>query len=145
MAERYDTPKIIGARPADLNHQVVSVTSGRKHSCKTPCRDCPWRRDAVGTFPAEAFRLSAHTAYDMSDRTFGCHTTGTTKPSTCAGFLLRGAAHNLAVRLGIIQGTIDMEQVSDGGVELFDSYAEMAVANGVDPDDPILSPCRTRN
>ncbi|AVK09334.1 DUF6283 family protein [Pseudomonas aeruginosa] len=35
-----------------------------------------------------------------------------------------------------------MNQVSDGGVDLFDSYAEMAIANGVDPEDPILKPCR---
>ena len=52
------------------------------------------------------------------------------------------ADHNLSVRLNLINGELDMNQVSDGGVDLFDSYAEMAIANGVDPEDPILKPCR---
>lgn len=68
--------------------------------------------------------------------------TGKEKPTTCAGFLLRGADHNLSVRLNLINGELGLNQVSDGGVDLFDSYAEMAIANGVDPEDPILKPCR---
>ena len=28
------------------------------------------------------------------------------------------------------------------GLELFESYREMAIANGVDPDDPVLADCR---
>lgn len=145
MTKHNCKPDIIEARPADWNHQVVTVQSARRHSCKKPCQDCPWRRDAVGIFPAEAFRLSAHTAYDMNDRTFGCHSTGTAKPSLCAGFLLRGAKHNLSVRLGMLGGTIEMDQVYDGGVALFDSYAEMAIANGVEPNDPVLAPCRSNH
>ena len=73
MTTKNSKPEILDARWADWNHQVVTIKSGRKHACKVPCKDCPWRRDAVGVFPAEAFRLSAATAYDMSDRTFGCH------------------------------------------------------------------------
>ncbi|HBO7965336.1 TPA: hypothetical protein L5C46_003803 [Pseudomonas aeruginosa] len=142
MTTKNSKPEVLDARWADWYHQVVTIKSGRKHACKVPCKDCPWRRDAVGVFPAEAFRLSAATAYDMSDRTFGCHTTGKEKPTTCAGFLLRGADHNLSVRLNLINGELDLNQVSDGGVDLFDSYAEMAIANGVDPEDPILKPCR---
>jgi len=41
--------------------------------------------------------------------------------------------------------TIEMDQVSDGGVALFDSYAEMAIANGVEPNDPVLAPCRSNH
>ncbi|MFV3332575.1 DUF6283 family protein [Pseudomonas sp. NY15437] len=142
MTRNDSKPEVLDARYADWNHQVVTVKSDRKNTCKVPCKDCPWRRDAVGVFPAEAFRLSAHTAYDMSDRTFGCHTTGSSKPTVCAGFLLRGSAHNLKVRMNLIARNIDLSKVSDGGVDLFNSYAEMAIANGVAPEDPVLKPCR---
>ena len=132
--------------PAGDNHQVVTVVSsgeGNKLYRRKPCADCPWRRDAVGVFPAEAFRISAHTAYDMSENVFSCHTSGAKKPATCAGFLLRGAEHNLNVRLGLIMGTLDLQQVDDDGLDLFDSYREMAVANGVEEDDSVLALCRS--
>ena len=69
---------------------------------RNPCAKCPWRVEAVGEFPAEAFKHSASTAYDMSDRVFGCHDSGTSKPATCAGFQLRGAYHNLRVRMAYL-------------------------------------------
>lgn len=136
--------KILRTRQAGEEHQVLTVASTKENAgdhCKRPCADCPWRKDAVGVFPAEAFRHSAATAYDMATHTFACHSAGKDQPRMCAGFLLRGAAHNLAVRLQLLRG-IRLE-VSDGGHELHASYAEMAVANGVDPNDPILAPCRS--
>jgi len=45
----------------------------------------------------EVFRISANTAYDMALLTFACHSTGKRAPATCAGFLLRGADHNLKI------------------------------------------------
>jgi len=135
---------IKGVRPAGPDHQVITVetrSSEKKLYRREPCTKCPWRKDAAGEFPAEAFRHSARTAYDMTEHTFACHDSGTKRPATCAGFLLRGADHNLSVRLARIAGDI-CDDVSDGGHELFDNYRDMAVANGVDPDDPVLSPCR---
>tara|TARA_R110001592_G_scaffold29089_2_gene105845 strand:+ start:104 stop:352 length:249 start_codon:yes stop_codon:yes gene_type:complete len=79
----------------------------------------------------------------MSENVFSCHTSGAKKPATCAGFLLRGAEHNLNVRLGLIMGTLDLQQVDDDGLDLFDSYREMAVANGVEEDDSVLALCRS--
>lgn len=128
-------------RPADKDHAVLTVEGGRGHYRRQPCAGCPWRKDQVGAFPAEAFRLSAHTAYDMAQQTFACHESGSMKPAVCAGFLLRGAAHNLSVRLRAAQGT-DYRDVSDGGHDLFDDYRSMAEANGVDADDPVLALCR---
>ncbi len=133
---------ITGVRPADDNHQVVSTKGGGHAYRRKPCPDCPWRRDArIGEFPAEAYRHSAETAYDMAMEKFGCHQSGSEKPATCAGFLLRGADHNLGVRMAVIYGDLDLREVSSD-VELYDSYREMAEANGVDPDDPVLRPCR---
>lgn len=141
MKER--NAKVTRRRPADENHEVITVVSNLagQHQCVAkPCRQCPWRKDAVGVFPAEAFRHSAPTSYDMADRTFGCHSSDHQNPKTCAGFLLStGAGHNMRVRINRIK--FGKEQVSDSGLDLFKSYRDMAVANGVDPDDPVLEPC----
>jgi hypothetical protein len=137
-------PKVLGIHPADEHHQVVTVSSdGQAKWRKKPCSDCPWRKDAVGLFPAEAFRHSANTATDMSTHKFGCHQSGKDKPATCAGFLVQGADHNLSVRLERMRG--HMMDATDGGLDLFSDYVEMAIANGVDPDDPVLKPCRRRS
>lgn len=133
--------KQVRVRPAGDDHQVITIIGGNGLYRKKPCKTCPWREDSVGEFPAEAFRHSAETAYDMSEHQFSCHTSGTTKPAVCAGFLLRGAQHNLSVRLGYIRGRYK-DDVKDGGHKLFPNYRAMAVANGVDPDDPVLAKCR---
>lgn len=133
---------ILRHRHADANHDVVTTTGSGGSYRKTPCPGCPWRRDAeIGAFPAEAFRHSARTAYDLSEHRFGCHASGVEKPATCAGFLLRGAMHNLAVRLDMMTGRVDMDQVSSPA-PLYSSYREMAEANGVPAGDPVLAPCR---
>ncbi len=95
----------------------------------------------MAEFPAESFRHSAATAYDMATHTFGCHESGAMKPAMCAGFLLRGANHSMSVRLKMIQGE-SFEDVADGGHALHENYRAMAIANGVAPDDPVLVLCR---
>ena len=128
-------------RPAGDDHQVITVIGRNKGYRKTPCGGCPWREDTTGEFPAEAFEHSAPTAYDMAQSVFACHESGVNGGHTCAGFLLRGADHNLAVRLGYFKG-IYKPDVTDGGLKLHESYRAMAIANGVDPESPILAPCR---
>lgn len=135
--------EIVKVRPAGPKHQVVTVEGGRSGLYRRePCLKCPWRRDAVGEFPAEAFKHSASTAYDMAPNTFACHSSGVEKPAVCAGFLLRNSENNLGVRLMQLRGELDRAQVHDGGHKLFASYREMAVANGVDERDPVLAACR---
>jgi hypothetical protein len=77
----------------------------------------------------------------MAQTTFGCHESGSKKPATCAGFLLRGADHNLSVRLGYSTGRYKND-ITDGGHELHESYRDMAVANGVPENDPAIKLCR---
>lgn len=77
----------------------------------------------------------------MAQHMFACHRSGSQKPATCAGFLLRGEQHNLAVRVRRIQGTFK-DDVTDAGHALHESYKAMAVANGVHKDDPLLVHCR---
>ena len=85
---------------------------------------------------------SAGTAYDMATSTFACHQAGASRPRMCAGFLLRGAEHNLTVRLAKIRGELTRQPTS-GGHRLHASYAAMAIANGVAPDHPALALCRS--
>jgi len=133
--------KITNVRRAGDEHQVVTVNGGKGSYRCEPCPQCPWRVDATGVFPAEAFKHSASTAYDMAQNVFGCHDSGANKPATCAGFLLRGADHNLSVRLKRMRGDIK-DDVSDGGHLLYENYRAMAIANGVDPEDEVLKQCR---
>lgn len=139
MTER---PRITQARRAGPDHQVVTVKGGSGAYRRQPCSTCPWRVDAVGIFPAEAFRHSADTAYDMARSTFACHQSGAARPAICAGFLLRGALHNMAVRIKLMEGALRLGEVSAAGLALHPSYRAMAVANGVDPADPVLARCR---
>ncbi len=133
--------KVKKVRRAGPDHQVVTVIGG-KFTCRPePCGGCPWKVKNAGNFPAEAFKHSASTSYDMALSMFSCHESGSGKPATCAGFVMNGAANNLAVRMKYANGELAPEDVTDGGEELFESYREMAVANGVDPNDPTLVKC----
>jgi hypothetical protein len=77
----------------------------------------------------------------MSFGIFTCHKTSDGDAMACAGFLERGADHNLAVRLAYSFHRLDRLDRS-GGLELFDNYRAMAEANGVDPSDPDLADVR---
>jgi hypothetical protein len=135
-------PRVVRSRLADENHAVITLEGGGFRYCRRPCPECPWRTRNAGSFPAEAFRLSAGTAYDAAFATFSCHMAGAEKPAVCAGFLLQNAANNIGVRLAAMAGNYDHRCVDAAGAELFESYRAMAEANGVPPDDPILKPCR---
>jgi hypothetical protein len=139
--------RITRRRMAGRRHAVISThTTGRAQAAyrREPCDECPWRVDQVGAFPAEAFRISAPTAYDAAMTTFGCHMSKHSAPATCAGALLsEGAVHNLSVRLGMANRGLDLAAVHSD-VPLFPNYRLMAIANGVAADDPVLAPCRDR-
>jgi hypothetical protein len=107
---------------------------------KACCKECPWKLSAkIGKFPPERYKRLAGTAYDLASTVFACHMSSEDSPLICAGFLLRGAAHNLRVRVWKSQGKIGKVRDRRG---LYESYREMAVANGVSPDDPSLRECR---
>ena len=142
----------VAAKPVDerdANFEPAALAEGltvkpvgeRLHCRREPCSDCPWRVDAPKLFPAAAFERLANTAYDMSLRMFTCHQSAVAKPVVCAGFLLRGAAHNLAVRLAYAKGRIG-DDIHDGGHPLHDCYRDMAIANGMDADASALQRCR---
>ena len=134
---------ITGRHACGDTHEVVTVEGGPSTYRREPCDECPWRKDLrAGAFPAEAFRHSANTAHDASLHMFGCHMSPSNRPQTCAGFILKNSVHNLGVRIATSSGRIDPSKVSSR-VPLYDSYREMAVANGVSADDPALAKCRS--
>lgn len=134
--------KVDAVRMAGEDHAVITLTGkGDAGYMKKPCAKCPWRVDATGEFPAEAFKHSAATSYDASMNVFACHDSGIEVGKTCAGFLLRNADNNITVRLKRMSGKI-VNDISDGGHELHADYKAMAIANGVDPNDPVLRLCR---
>ncbi|WP_235910627.1 DUF6283 family protein [Deinococcus kurensis] len=135
--------KIIGVAHTGPEDQVLTVKGGKGGYQRTPCAECPWRKDApVGAFSTGAFIHSANCAEDGSLHSFGCHMGGADGNVTCAGFLLRGAEHNMSVRLGYIRGKYgDLDQTPP---DLYEDYVDMAVANGVDPDHPALKRARRR-
>jgi hypothetical protein len=135
--------KIIKTRMAGAEHAVHTLQGDNKGTVRpTPCKGCPWVKANDGMFPAAAFKHSAPTAYDMASHVFSCHESGTDKPAICAGFLLRGADHNMTMRLKIMRGAYRFEDTREDGRELHENYRAMSIANGVDPDDPVLAPCR---
>lgn len=111
-------------------------------SRRRPCENCPWRKDArPGEFSAERYRALAASAYDLSEVLFACHKSLDGREVTCAGFLARGADHNLAVRFAYLRRGLEPIDRSDG-LDLYEGFRELAIANGVEPDDPALGPCR---
>lgn len=138
--------RVIEVHACDETAQVVTVLGDKSASYsfrRDPCAECPWRMDQpVGRFPVEAYRHSAGTSYDMAQTTFACHMAGASRPQTCAGFLLSsGAVHNMNLRMAAIRDAFDWGSVRSD-VDLYGSYREMAEANGVERDDPVLRPCR---
>lgn len=122
---------------------VTQLRGGGDRHRRKPCEQCPWRADLpTGVFPPQAFRESAPTAYDMAMSTFSCHMSGKERPATCAGFLFRHSVNNMQVRQRLLHSAGWPEHVSDGGFPIYKTYREMAIANGVDPDDPVLKPIR---
>ena len=128
-------------RPAGPAHQVVTAEGAGRRYRREPCAGCPWVTANDGSFPAQAFRHSASVSHDMARHVFACHESGVGAGHTCAGFLLHGADHNLAVRLGRLKGTY-ADDVTTGGKVLHASYRAMAIANGVSPSDPAIQLCR---
>ncbi|MGW7314698.1 DUF6283 family protein [Streptomyces sp. NPDC054865] len=126
---------VLAQRPADDVWGVVSLAyDGVPSAPRQPCggeEPCPWRRDAPpGQFPAAAFEMSAATSIAGSTRRFGCHSSTPARPLVCAGWLLRGVSGNAEVQALMADGRLARPELPDG-VELYDSYAEMAAANGV--------------
>jgi hypothetical protein len=102
---------------------------------KLTCTECPWRRDvAVGRFPPERYAALRETCEPGGlPMVFACHKTPEGEERACAGFLLVHGADNNRVRLAMMQGAYDPSEVR-ASAPLYDDFAEMARANGYEPE-----------
>ncbi len=118
-----------------------------------PCNECPWKVTAEpGKFPAERYVKLRSTCRPDEDGMppmpgspmFGCHKgePGTDDDLACAGWLAREGHNHIGVRLAIMNGDLPMEALeqNDTWPDLYDTYEDMAAANGANlPRDPWLT------
>lgn len=109
---------------------------------REPCESCPYRRDAKLEHwdPIEFETLLANNANEMYGPVYGCH--GSKKlaegPTVCGGWLLdqkRRGLPAIQLRLTLMknpEAVTALEEVNDGGHELYDSIQEMCEDNGVE-------------
>lgn len=102
---------------------------------KEPCKSCPYRRDApLGFWHPEEFDKLVDSERSQMGSVFACHGTKSNM-SVCAGWLLKqrdNGIPSIVLRLQLMrnQEAVDcLNQVSDGGHELYDSVDEMIDAN----------------
>lgn len=114
------------------------IREARMKHAKIPCAECPWRTDVpAGKFPPERYVALASTAYDMASTVFACHMSKDGSEFACAGFILKSSVHNFRCRMA----RAPFDEVRSP-YPLFETYRELAVANGVDEYDPALRNCR---
>lgn len=150
MAEKENRTFPVGTGNDGAQYGVTRIVTPRKTKKekalrKKPCATCPWRKDAkIGRFPADAYRSSASTAYDASMTIFSCHESGADKVSICAGFALQNSENNMSMRMRRSEG-LPTQSENPENIELYESYRDMAIANGVDPDDARIAPYRSND
>lgn len=111
------------------------MSNSTSFSLKSPCYNCPWRKDKT-VAPAEMFPKDRYESMQecvkqgLGKPIFACHNTPEEKPKACAGYLIVEGAVNFSVRIAIIQGRLNLEELHCDD-ELYESYEEMAMANGV--------------
>lgn len=148
-------------RYRDEEWEVASVDNRSRLYRKSPCSECPWRKDVeTHRFPPHVFRDSASVGRQPSSeqlqawcdstdddgevnepiqRMFACHMSGNgERVSTCAGFLASDSSReNLAVRIAVTFGSIPVDALEPKPwwPELYMTHEEMARANGAYPEE----------
>ena len=102
-----------------------------------PCAECPFRRDTKpGQFPACRYEALKETAgrpgaeVPIGAPMFACHKSPEGREEACAGWLAVCAIEHLGVRMAVLTGRIEPEDLrpAEGWPELYGSYDEMAAA-----------------
>ncbi|WP_240152152.1 DUF6283 family protein [Streptomyces mobaraensis] len=134
--------QVVRQRPGNEEWGVRTLVPRDLAAQPRPCsgeKVCPWRRDApLGQFPPEVYVHSAPgNRLTGPPGLLGCHSSTAARPLLCAGWLVASADGNAEVLAMMDAGALPRPELP-AGIELYDSYAEMAAANGVDPDLPAL-------
>lgn len=104
-----------------------------------PCAECPFRRDTrPGMFPAcryEALRETVGRAgaeAPIGAPMFACHKSPEGHEEACAGWLAVAGVEHLGVRMAVLTGRLEPEDLrpKPGWPELFTTYDEVAAVQG---------------
>jgi hypothetical protein len=104
-----------------------------------PCNNCPFRADIpAGEFPPERFAALRNTVGErgreagLSAPIFACHKSTPGRDRACAGWLATCGYSHLRVRLAVATRALPGRMMEPGPdwPELYNSYDEMAAANG---------------
>lgn len=107
--------------------------------CTRPCTKCPWRRDVASSeFGADRYVDLSCTVgapgreVPVGGPMFACHLSAEDREKACAGWLAVAGWNHLGVRYAVISGRLDPRALAPGDdwPQLYESYAEMAEANG---------------
>lgn len=102
---------------------------------KRPCGECPWRRDTPsGVFSARRYEALRETSgkpgaeAPLGAPFFACHKSPEGREEACAGWLAVCGTEHLGVRMAVLAGRLEPEDLrpGEGWPALFGSYDEMA-------------------
>lgn len=105
----------------------------------TPCPTCPWRKSStvggadIEGFEIEKMRNLVNTAppkgsdQDGFYSVMACHHSEPGKEYACAGYLAQHGEQNIAVRLMVHMGHVDLLKVQKNceGIDLYGNFHEM--------------------
>lgn len=108
------------------------MTKKKLFECKSPCRNCPYRRDApVAHWAKEEFEKVIEAEKSELGKVFGCHKNN---GSICVGFLMNQDTRgfpSIALRLALSKHAVDRNYLDELKCksDMYDSIEEMCRAN----------------
>jgi hypothetical protein len=109
--------------------------------CRRPCSNCPWRKDApTEHWDPEHFREIWRDCQDDGLHMMLCHHANEVsapedKP-ICQGWVRVMGHDAIGVRIALVRGRVTRREVEDKeGPELFETFEDMLLANGVLPPE----------
>jgi len=106
--------------------------SKNPYGCKTPCGNCPYRKDApLQLWKKEEFENLAHSEEQLFGRVYNCHKNNGTR---CVGWLMmqdKNGFPNLTLRIDLTKFKVDREHLDSLHCrsEMYASIPEMIKAN----------------
>ncbi len=100
---------------------------------KTPCSNCPWRRESdPDEWPRERWLNLVERTIDGL-QAMACHKSPEDQPSPCAGFVAQVGAESIGLRLLAAKGSFLPDDYASGDPSLYANFGEMLRAKGIDP------------
>lgn len=108
---------------------------------RKPCENCPWRRDAEPEYwDPDHFRDIWGSCQDDGMAMMLCHKSTVLPESerndlACQGWARVMGFDSIGVRIAVLSGKLTTDEVDDVAADLYDTFAEMLEANGIEIPD----------